>query len=205
MDSGTLSDEHREELIALLAGCYCPVLVKNPEGEDRQGFFNVKRLLGRPSELRRAVEIIGPHIKGTVLCAPDHGSAPLVAALAFHLNRPSIYLRVQPKHYYLSFGASAAENHPLVFGERIPDLGDVSLIDDAVSAGTVLLRALTVLREIGATVRNAYCLLNVRGNEQTLDKLRAAGIEHPTVFARAREVLASWRLADDEARVRRLS
>jgi hypothetical protein len=82
-----IGPDERRELKELLASCYCPKQVKNPEGQTREGYFNIKKLYGHPDKLRRLVEIISPHIRGDILCAPDHGSTPLVAALAFQLRR----------------------------------------------------------------------------------------------------------------------
>jgi orotate phosphoribosyltransferase len=189
----TISTVDRLDLMKYLAACYCPVVVQNPDGQTRDGYFNVKKLCGNPIAFRRVVEIIGPQIPGDILASPDHGSAPLVSAVAFHLNLPSIYIRTSPKNYYLSLGSDHTENHPLLFGNRLPSSMNVTLIDDVISWGISLKSAVRLLQEVGLQVRNFFGLINVRSHDSALDELRELGVENSQVLFRGTELVEAWK------------
>jgi orotate phosphoribosyltransferase len=182
------SSADRAELRDLLLRCYCSVTVRNPEGQNRRGFFNMKRLLGDGLAFRRVIELVSPHIGGGVLCAPDHGSAPFVAALAFHLSLPALYIRTRPKDYYLSLGADHEGNHPYVFGERPSPGTPITIFDDAISSGAVIKNAILLLQQIEVRATAVCCLINVRSQNRALEEIASLGITRSRVFFQAAEL-----------------
>jgi orotate phosphoribosyltransferase len=187
-----LSREFHHELSQIALSCYCPERVIKPDGQERFGFFNLKRLYGSPQRLQRLIDILSTLITGDTLCAVDTGISPLVGALALHSRTPSIYLRSVPKHYYLSYGSTRDHNNPHIIGEYAPTGTRIQLFDDIIHSGDSLIRALDILNSAGLDVTSVLCIMSVRDNDSAIRRLHSAGVTAVTVLLQASDILADW-------------
>jgi orotate phosphoribosyltransferase len=107
----------------------------------------------QPGLLRRLAtalrEFVPPHTQR--LAGPVLGAVPLVTALALETDLPTLIVRTdKPKDY----GTSKAIEGALAAGDR------VMLIEDIVTTGGAAVMALEVLREAGAEVLGAVCVVD---------------------------------------------
>jgi adenine/guanine phosphoribosyltransferase-like PRPP-binding protein len=168
----------------ILRRCYSHVEARDRQGNPGLGVTNLKRVFGRPSELRVLVEAIAAMVQhADAIASVDAGSAPLAAVVAYQLSLPAVFLRATPKHHFLSYGGDPATNHPLLAGERLAPGSTVHLIDDLVHSGATLASAANTLHEAGLVVRAATCLLTAPPDESWLDTIAAAGIEQLSALA----------------------
>ena len=170
---------HRSSVTTdILRRCYSHVEALNRQGNPGIGVTNLKRVFGRPSELRVLVETLAATVQqADAIASVDAGSAPLAAVVAYHRSMPAVFRRATPKRHLLSYGGDPATNHPLLAGERLAPGSTVHLVDDLVHSGSTLASAANTLREAGLVVRTASCLLTAPLNESWPDTVAAAGIE----------------------------
>jgi adenine/guanine phosphoribosyltransferase-like PRPP-binding protein len=168
----------------ILRRCYSHVEALDRQGNPGLGVTNLKRVFGRPSELRVLVEAIAATVhQADAIASVDTGSAPLAAVVAYHLWLPAVFVRATPKRHFLSYGGDPATNHPLLAGERLALGSTVHLIDDLVHSGATLASAATTLREAGLVVRAASCLLTAPPAEAGPGIIAAAGIQQLSALA----------------------
>src|SRR4051795_11966346 len=93
----------------ILRSCYSHVEVAGRSGARGVGVTNLKRLFGRPRELRLVVEALAatggegegvasketrrPPLAGGGGASTDTGSSPLAAVVAFELSLPAVFVR----------------------------------------------------------------------------------------------------------------
>jgi hypothetical protein len=88
--------------------------------------------------------------------------APLAALVAYKLNLPSVFVRSDPKEYFLSYGGDPDTNDSrLSSGERLPDGTVVHVIDDFVHSGATLAQAVEPLRGVRLRVESAAAFLTI--------------------------------------------
>jgi adenine/guanine phosphoribosyltransferase-like PRPP-binding protein len=168
----------------ILRRCYSHVEVLDRQGNLGIGVTNLKRVFGRPAELRVLVEAIATTVEQAhAIASVDTGSAPLAAVVAYHLSLPAVFVRATPKEHFLSYGGDPATNHPQLSGERLAPGSTVHLVDDLVHSGATLASAATTLREAGLVVRAASCLLAAPPSGSWPDTIAAAGIEQLSMLA----------------------
>jgi adenine/guanine phosphoribosyltransferase-like PRPP-binding protein len=170
---------HRSSVTTdILRRCYSHVEALNRQGNPGIGVTNLKRVFGRPSELRVLVETLAATVQqADAIAAVDAGSAPFAAVVAYHRSLPAVFLRTTPKRHFLSYGGDPATNHPLLAGERLAPGSTVHLVDDLVHSGATLAAAADPLRAVGLVVHAASCLLTAPLDEPWPDTVAAAGIE----------------------------
>jgi len=144
----------------LLATYHSAVEVVDRAGKPGVGVTNLKRMFGRPAELRVLVEALAANLpEAQVLAAADAGAAPLTAALAFHVGVPAVFVRSTAKTHFLSYGDEPEHNHPRLSGERLSAGTNVAIVDDLLHSGETIVAAAEILREVDASVSSAGCLL----------------------------------------------
>ena len=156
----------------ILRGCYSHVEVAGRDGSRGVGVTNLKRVFGRPSELRVLVEALAATVgEVDAIASVDTGSAPLAAVVAYQLGLPAVFVRDAPKTHLLSYGGD-----PRLAGERLAPGSTVHVIDDLVHSGASLASAARALREAGLVVRSASCLLVAPPTTEWPGTVAAAGI-----------------------------
>ena len=168
----------------ILRKCYSHVEVADRDRNRGLGVTNLKRIFGRPDELRVLVDALGSTVGPTdAISSADSGSAPLAAVVAYQLRVPVVFIRETAKEYLLSYGGDPATNHALLAGERIAPGSSVHLIDDLVHSGATLATAAKTLREAELVVRDASCLLVAPAHAGWPDAVATAGIGELTALA----------------------
>src|SRR4051812_50170960 len=78
----------------ILRSCYSHVEVAGRSGARGVGVTNLKRLFGRPRELRLVVEALAATVGDVeAVASSDTGSSPLTAVVAFELSLPAVFVR----------------------------------------------------------------------------------------------------------------
>lgn len=193
MQSLSLKLEDFEKLSQIVLDCYCPERVIKPNGEERLGFFNLKRLYGTPQAFQKVIAILSNFVKSEAICAADIGIAPFVGALALAQQIPSIYVRPTPKYYYLSYGSTQDQNKPQLFGEFLKEGTEVLIFDDVINTGETIVNAITKLRDAGLVVKSVLCIMNVQKDQSAIERVRNCGIENITVLLDASKVIEGWK------------
>jgi adenine/guanine phosphoribosyltransferase-like PRPP-binding protein len=161
----------------ILRRCYSHVEVADRERNRATGVTNLKRVFGRPHELRVLVEALTATVgRAGAIASADGGSAPLAAVVAYELRLPVLFIRELPKEHLLSYGGDPATNHPRIAGERLAPGSTVHIVDDLVHTGATLAAAARTLREAELVVGSASCLLVAPPTTGWPDRLEAAGI-----------------------------
>jgi adenine/guanine phosphoribosyltransferase-like PRPP-binding protein len=161
----------------ILRRCYSHVEVAGRDGRRGLGVTNLKRVWGRPHDLRILVTALGRTVGDVnAVASADTGSAPLAAVVAYELGLPSVFVRDLPKRHLLSYGGDPATNDPRLFGERLAPGSTVHVIDDLVHSGESLASAVQTLRGAGLEVRGASCLLVAPETTGWRRTLAAAGL-----------------------------
>ena len=157
-------------LTEILRRCYSHVEVADRARNRAMGVTNLKRIFGRPDELRVLVDALAATIGDVgAIASADTGSAPLAAVVAYRLELPSVFVRELPED-------------PLA-GERIPPGSRVHVIDDLVHSGETLASAARTLREAELVVSTASCLLIAPPTTGWPDRIAAAGVDQITALA----------------------
>jgi hypothetical protein len=100
-------------VIGILRRCYSHVEALDRHGNPGLGVTNVKRVFGRPSELRVLVEATAATVQhADAIASVDPGSAPLAAVVAYHLRLPAVFVRTTPKRHFLSYGGDPSDQPP---------------------------------------------------------------------------------------------
>jgi orotate phosphoribosyltransferase len=136
------------------------------------GVTNLKRLFGRPRELRLVVEALAATVGDVeAVASSDGGSSPLTAVVAFELALPAVFV-----------------GDAVLSGERLAPGTRVHLIDDLVHSGQSMASAARLLREAGLDVRGASCMLVAPETTGWRDTLAAAGLARLDALALTAEL-----------------
>jgi len=141
-----------DALTELITGAYRPGPYQLPDGRVLNEYFDPYHLTGDPQRLRevaRALAVLLP-TDTEALAGPALAAVPLAAAVALHTGLPTAYLRPAAKHH---------GTHRQVEGADLRARRTV-LLDDTARTGANLLRGAAALRESGALVTGAVCILD---------------------------------------------
>jgi orotate phosphoribosyltransferase len=156
----------------ILRSCYSHVEVAGRSGARGVGVTNLKRLFGRPRELRLVIEALAATVGDVeAVASSDSGSSPLTAVVAFELSLPAVFVRDED-----------------LSGERLPAGTKVHLIDDLVHSGQSVASAARLLRRAGLDVRGASCMLVAPESTGWRDTLAAAGLHRLDALAMTTEL-----------------
>jgi orotate phosphoribosyltransferase len=156
----------------ILRSCYSHVEVAGRSGARGVGVTNLKRLFGRPRELRLVVEALAATVGDVeAVASSDSGSSPLTAVVAFELSLPAVFVREDD-----------------LSGERLAAGTKVHLIDDLVHSGQSVASAARMLRRADLDVRGASCMLVAPESTGWRDTLAAAGLHRLDALAMTTEL-----------------
>jgi adenine/guanine phosphoribosyltransferase-like PRPP-binding protein len=146
-------------LTEILRRCYSHVEIADRARNRAMGVTNLKRIFGRPDELRILVDALAATVGDVgAIASADTGSAPLAAVVAYRLELPSVFIGEVPRD--------------------MPPGSSVHVIDDLVHSGETLASAARALRQSELVVSAASCLLIAPPTTGWPDTLEAAGVRH---------------------------
>jgi adenine/guanine phosphoribosyltransferase-like PRPP-binding protein len=133
---------------------------------------NLKRLFGRPRELRLVVEALAATVGDVeAVASSDTGSSPLAAVVGYELSLPTVFVRDAD-----------------LSGERLRPATKVHLIDDLVHSGQSMASAARLLRGAGLDVRGASCMLVAPETTGWRDTLAGVGLHRLDALASTAEL-----------------
>jgi orotate phosphoribosyltransferase len=139
---------------ALSESCYLQGHFKLRSGQISNYYFDKYRFEAQPQLLKAVAEHLKPLIpEGTeVLAGLEMGGIPLATALSLETGIPCAFIRKKAKKYGTEKFAEGLE----IEGKR------VLVIEDVVTPGGHMLRSTDDLRNAGALVSDALCVI-IRG------------------------------------------
>ena len=165
----------RADIDTLLGRYWTASEVPGEAGSPATGLVNVKRLYGHPADFRVVVRAMAGTVPSTAqaIGAADVGSMPLATAVAWTLGLPAVYVRDQPVGSFLSYGDTPALDGEALIGERLEPETIVHVVDDMITSGERVGRALALYRGAGLIVEE---VTTVRGGapEERLVELAAS-------------------------------
>lgn len=146
-------------------------------GQRSHYYVDVKAAATRPDLLRRMTGALAPHVEGhDRIAGMELGAVPLVVALALETDVPYVILRKEARAH----GTGRPVEGELGEGDR------VLLVEDVVTTGSTLGRAVETLRRRGAVVEKAVCVVDrEEGGAALLERTGVALV----ALVRARDLL----------------
>jgi orotate phosphoribosyltransferase len=167
-------------LVELLRGCGA---LKHGDftlasGRRSNYYVDLRLALTEPGVLRRLAAEMAPHVRGCErIAGVELAAVPLAAAVSLETGIPYLMVRKKPKGHGTERG----------YEGTLPPGATVVFVEDTVTTGGTLLRAIGALRSEGARVERAVCVVD--REEGATEVLAAAGVELRALL-RARDLLA---------------
>ena len=133
-------------------------------GKKSDYYVDIKDAATIPELLDEIVSEISGRIRAGIVAGVELGAVPLVVATAVRMKIPYIILRKERNH----------GTKKLIIGE-VPKGAEVDLIEDVVTTGNSLLKAVNMLRSNGAKVTRAVCVVD--REQGGYDLLKENGVE----------------------------
>lgn len=118
-------------------------------GKKSEYYADIKDACSRPEILGEIVNELKQSIEPKVVGGVELGAVPIVVSLAFDLKIPYIIVRKESAHGMKKLLIGHPESKP-----------EVTLIEDVVTTGGSLLKAVKLLRENGCTVKEAITVID---------------------------------------------
>ncbi len=135
-------------------------------GKKSSYYIDLKRALSDPKTLKLIVEVLALYTAGFQrLAGTELGAVPLLVALSLETGLPYVILRKEER----SHGMGRSYEGEIQSGDR------VLLVEDVATTGGTLRRAVAVLREHGAVVEDAVCVVN--REEGADESMKDIGVE----------------------------
>ncbi|KAA8922369.1 orotate phosphoribosyltransferase [Thermoplasma sp.] len=133
-------------------------------GKRSTYYVDIKEAATEPAVLNKIASEFSRMIRTRKIAGMELGAVPLTVATALHMSIPYIIVRKERSHGTMSLLVGKLER-----GEEI------DVIEDVVTTGNSVLKAVQVLRENGAVVKRAFCVVD--REEGGSDLLRQNGID----------------------------
>lgn len=143
----------RERLIDLLVGCEAVLFgaFTLTSGAKSAYYVDIKKATTEPEILRLVAEEIGRRAEGPDLVAGMAlGAVPLAVAVALETDTPFVMIRKETRAH----GTGKRIEGPDVDGKH------VLVVEDVATSGGSTVQAVEALREAGATVTDAYVVVD---------------------------------------------
>ncbi len=138
-------------------------------GRKSKYYVDIKDAATRPELLGLIAEIFAGKTSKTKLAGVELGAVPILVATAVAKNVPYLIIRKERKH----------GTGKLTIGEIEPG-ETIEIIEDVVTTGGSVLKAAKYLRENGAIVQDAHCVVD--REEGGVELLKENGIAlHPII------------------------
>jgi orotate phosphoribosyltransferase len=112
-------------------------------------YVDIKEICTNPSTLKEVVENIKPNITAGIIAGVELGAVPLIVATSIIADKPYIIIRKERSH-----GTGS-----LIIGNNFEGK-EVDLIEDVVTTGGSVVKAVEILRENKAIVKKAICVVD---------------------------------------------
>ncbi len=127
-------------------------------------YVDIKEACTIPRVLEEVVDEISPHIEADMVAGVELGAVPLVVATSVRLKKPYVIIRKERSH----------GTKDLLVGTSVSGK-TVDIIEDVVTTGGSVMKAINLLRERGARVGRVICVVDREEGGKTL--LQGAGVE----------------------------
>ncbi len=130
-------------------------------GKKSKYYVDIKKASTKYEILEMMGEMLADHVKGELLAGVELGAVPLVAITAVKSKRDYLIIRKEKKGYGTS---------KLIEGEY-EEGKVVDIIEDVVTTGGSVLRAIRLLRDAGLKVNRVICVVDrEEGGRENLEK-----------------------------------
>ncbi|AGB05348.1 orotate phosphoribosyltransferase [Aciduliprofundum sp. MAR08-339] len=130
-------------------------------GKKSKYYVDIKKASTKHEILSLMGDLLAEHVKGDILAGVELGAVPLVAITAVKAKRDYLIIRKEKKGYGTS---------KLIEGDYRKGL-TVDIIEDVVTTGSSVLRAVKILRDEGLKVERVICVVNrEEGGDENLKK-----------------------------------
>ncbi|NPA75742.1 MAG: orotate phosphoribosyltransferase [Euryarchaeota archaeon] len=145
-------------------------------GKKSKYYVDIKKASTKHEILEMMGNMLAEHVRGDMLAGVELGAVPLVAITAVNAKRDYLIIRKEKKGYGTS---------KLIEGDYEPGR-EVDIIEDVVTTGGSVLRAIRILRDAELKVNRVICVVDrEEGGKENLEK---EGVELISLV-KARELL----------------
>ena len=157
---------------SLIDACLLSGTFKLRSGGTSDRYFDKYRFEARPDLLAKVAELMLPLIpEGTdVLAGLEMGGIPVATALSLQSRLPAAFVRKKAKDY----GTCNLAEGAAIEGKRL------TIIEDVVTTGGQVLKSTAALRDRGAIVDHALCVL--LRDESAIQNFKAEGLTLTPLF-----------------------
>ena len=145
-------------------------------GKKSKYYVDIKKASTKYEILELMGNMLAEKVKGDMLAGVELGAVPLVAITAIKAKRDYLIIRKEKKGYGTS---------KLIEGDY-KEGQEVDIIEDVVTTGGSVLRAIKILRSAGLTVNRVICVVD--REEGGKENLKKEGVELISLI-KARELL----------------
>ncbi len=145
-------------------------------GKKSKYYVDIKKASTKHEILSLMGDLLAEHVKGDILAGVELGAVPLVAITAVKAKRDYLIIRKEKKGYGTS---------KLIEGDYRKGL-TVDIIEDVVTTGGSVLKAVKILRDEGLKVERVICVVN--REEGGDENLKREGVELISLL-RAKDLL----------------
>lgn len=118
-------------------------------GKKSKYYVDIKEVITDPENLAIITSQISEQLRGDHIAGVELGAVPLVVSVALMTGKPYIIIRKERKH-----GTGS-----LIIG-KYQDADSVDIIEDVVTTGNSVLKAVQLLRENGCYVSRCICVVD---------------------------------------------
>ena len=130
-------------------------------GKKSKYYVDIKKASTKHEILELMGDMLAQHVKGEILAGVELGAVPLVAITAVKAKRDYLIIRKERKEHGTS---------KLIEGDFQRGM-TVDIIEDVVTTGGSVLRAVKILRENGLKVKRVICVVDrEEGGRENLEK-----------------------------------
>ncbi len=130
-------------------------------GKRSKYYIDIKKASTKVDILKEIAELLSKHVKGDILAGVELGAVPLTVAVALMTGKDYLIIRKKEKGY---------GTEKLIEGEFKEGM-TVDIIEDVVTTGGSVLRAVKILRNSGLNVQRVICVVDrEEGGRENLEK-----------------------------------
>ncbi|MGP6239860.1 orotate phosphoribosyltransferase [Cuniculiplasma sp. SKW4] len=129
-------------------------------GKESEYYADIKDACARPEILKEIVKEVSERVRAGSVAGVELGAVPIVVALAYSKSMPYYIIRKESKHGMKK----------LIIGNITKDTG-VDIVEDVVTTGGSVMRAVELLRKEGLNVNRVITVIDrEEGGKELLSK-----------------------------------
>ncbi|MDP8011699.1 MAG: orotate phosphoribosyltransferase [Thermoplasmata archaeon] len=130
-------------------------------GKKSNYYINIKKATTNPAILIEITKAMAKYVSNEKIAGIELGSVPLAVALSIQTGKPFVIVRKESKTH----GTKEMIEGDLLKGE------DVLVVEDVVTTGGSVVRAINVLKENGANVKKVLAVVDrEEGGKENIEK-----------------------------------